>query len=279
MVTDTMSFSEAAEYFDVACRKNTVASVATQDNGDWQVYHCRLLSCDRRANRLTVEYPVAAADQGDVLFTRGQSLAIKFIASDHRLLFLAEVDAVHEQGCRVLPTPAVELLVPDKLTCINQRKFFRVSIPEAQPLELEVWQTGMQRLLKRDNEPSIFRGRALNVSIGGLLASGFGCPTGWTSGDHLGIKIALPDEVARSVAEAQGNTDTGWEDGVGPLESERTLLLNGQVRHAWEDKRHGACFGVAFLGAETMKKTLVAQEKLARLVAEYQRRWLGRRVG
>ncbi len=276
MVTDTMSFREAAEYFNVACRRNTVATVATQTSGDWQVYRSRLLRCDQRANRLTVEYPVSAADQGDVLFTCGQSLAIKFIANDHRLLFLAEIDAVHEQGGRILPVPAIELVVPDNLTCINQRKFFRVAIPEAQPLELEVWETGMQRLLKRDDEPNIFRGRALNVSIGGLLASEFTTPPGWKSGDHLGIKITLPDEVARFVADARGEKGSGDD---GPHESECTLLLNGEVRHAWEDKRHGACFGVAFLGAETMKKTLAAQEKLARLVAEYQRRWLGRRVG
>jgi len=276
MFTDTMSFKEAAEYFAVACRKNRAASVSTQTFGDWQVYHSRLLRCDERANKLTMEYPTQVSGDEGVKFTPGQALAIKFIANDHRLLFLAEVDVVHEEPCDPQPVRAIDVLIPDKLTCINQRKFFRVDIPKTQPLELEVWETGMQRLLSKDDEPSLFRGRALNVSIGGLLASGFNGNPEWTSGDHLGIKILLPAEVARMLGEARGgqadpDADTG--------QSAQALLLNAEVRHAWQDKRHGACFGLAFLGAETMKKTLAAQERLARLVAEYQRLWLGRRVG
>ncbi|TFG87447.1 MAG: hypothetical protein E4H17_03370 [Gemmatimonadales bacterium] len=277
-----MSFEAAADYFSVACRKKIVASVATRTQGDWQVFRSRLLRCDPRAAKLTLEYPTPVSGGRDVLFSCGQSLAIKFVANDHRLLFLGNIEVVHTQPCRILPVRAIEVSVPDKLTCINQRRFFRVDIPQEQPLELEVWETGMQRLLKRDDEPCIFRGRALNVSIGGLLASEFEGKPGWVSGNHLGIKIIFPEDVARSVADTNRNLDTSRAkdilyDEAEPLE--RALLLNAEVRHAWHDKEHGLCFGVAFLGAETLKKTISAQERLARLVAEYQRRWLGRRVG
>ncbi len=281
MFRETVSFRDAEQYITAACRRKNIASVAAQQMAQWHVCRSRLLRCDARSARLLLEYPDPVSDPAPLAFEPGQSLAIKFISRDHRLLFMADVELVHDTPSRVLPVRALEVSIPDEITCINQRNFFRARIPGDRPLKLSMWEIGMQRWLQgEDDDPSVYRGEALNISIGGVLAGHFPVKPPWEAGAHLGVRIPLLGAGTQNPprADSDGDNDEQGLTDEPVLNQETTLLLNAEIRHRWVHKEHGLCFGLAFIGAETMHKTLAAQEKLARLVAEYQRLWLGRRV-
>ena len=102
---------------------------------------------------------------------------------------------------------------------------------------------------------------------GGTAASVSGCGTlfhsdrcgqphsnqiDWKVGDHVGVRLDLP----------------GTE----------SLLLIAEVRRVSQQPLQPTSYGLAFISAETVRKTFHAQELLAQVVAQYQRMHLQNRV-
>lgn len=110
----------------------------------------------------------------------------------------------------------------------------------------------MRSLDDMDEAQSMYRAQVMDLSIGGALITHLDSEPTWEVGEHLGLEIQIPGEDP--------------------------LSLMAQLRRITRPKDCPPTYGLAFIGAETPRKTFTAQEVLSRLISEQQRIQLERRI-
>jgi len=244
---------EASGYIRDACRYHRRVNVAVPDGDGWAICRGRLLSFDPDTLRLRITQPKPLRGGRAVIFREGGELGVRFVAHDRRIMFMATLHDTITYFKNSQKHQGIEVQIASNVVCQNQRRHYRVPIPEDQPLAIIVRDAALPERKGEDEEPPpTYLAKILDLSVGGAFVGGLEVDPGWKLEDHLGMELRIPDE--------------------------EPILLLGEIRRIVRAPDGLPCYGLAFIGAETIRKTFDAQEILSRVVTDLQRLHLQRRV-
>jgi len=244
---------EATPFILEACRQSRPVSLAIPIGKEWGMCRSRLLSFDSDTSRVRITQPSRPCGKDPVPMVQGSELGVRFIAQDRRIMFMANVYGFccyYEDSERL---EGVELAVASNIICANQRQHYRASVPEEYSLEMVLRDASItQRLGDSEEPPPTYHGTIRDLSIGGAFVGGLNADPQWKLEDHLGIELRIPGEDP--------------------------VLLIAEIRRVAQEDDGMPGYGLAFIGAETIRKTFDAQEVLSRVVTDLQRMHLQHRI-
>jgi len=252
MFRETLPFAKAAEFVEWACRRIRPASLAVQMEDGWRHCSTRRLPGGAELTSIRALYPTPLGGPRTLDLREGQQAGVKLLALDRHVMFMSRIVKIGQCYRKDQPIPIIELAVPAEVVCVNKRRFFRVTIPKEKPLPIRLWDTSMRNSLNEAEAPRIFIGSVLDLSIGGGQVGRLDGVPDWDVGTHIGLRMEPMDFGS--------------------------ILLIAEVRRCLDKGEQGRSYGLSFIGAETLQKTIAAQDKLANVVNRYQRWLLENRV-
>jgi len=252
--TDKTQIGDGVELVKLAVATRRKVSLAVPTGNQWRMCSGELLDCDTAAGTILLSYPKPIWGNDAVYLPAGCEVGVKFPAREKRVMFMARLDEVLYIDVKGTRLPVVSLKIISDVLTVNQREHYRVRIPDDAPLMANLWKPTMKGKLDKAEDHPIHTGRVTDLSIGGMGVTELNDVDriDWQVGDHIGVRLDPPDA--------------------------ESLLLIAEVRRVSQLPLQPTGYGLAFISAETVRKTFHAQELLAQMVAHYQRLHLQNRV-
>ncbi|NLF29668.1 MAG: PilZ domain-containing protein [Planctomycetes bacterium] len=243
-----------AELVKIAAATRRQVSLAVPTGNQWRMCSSEMLDCDMAARTVLLSYPDPVWGEDAVDLPVGCEVGVRFPARERRVMFMARMAEVLYIKVKDNRLPVISLKIVSDIMTVNQREHYRVRIPDDVPLKASLWKPTMKGRTDPAETPPVHTARVTDLSVGGLGVTDLSeadqaC---WKVSDHVGVCLDLADAEA--------------------------LLLIAEIRRISRLPLQPTSYGLAFISAETVRKTFHAQELLAQMVTHYQRMHLQNRV-